>query len=149
MKVQLKAKVQGNYVDVYEKFDIKFFEYLLPAFPKSEIIQFTGSKTGDIVELRFKKPLNQRWVSDITDHKIEEDHAYFVDEGSELPWPLKFWKHKHIIRKVDNSTSIIEDDMQYSTNIKLLDLLMWPVVYLAFRPRKSLYRKYFEKHLGE
>ncbi len=126
-----------------ERFDLDLFEALKPIGAKMEVVQFTGSKTGDIVELKFVSPIKAKWVSKITDHGSDVNSAYFVDEGDTLPFPLKRWKHKHIVEKVDDNYSLIVDNIQYSSGLWLLDLLLYPAMLVGFYPRKFSYRKYF------
>jgi ligand-binding SRPBCC domain-containing protein len=126
-----------------ERFDLDLFEALKPIGAQMEVVQFTGSKTGDIVELKFVSPIKAEWISKITDHGSDRDSAYFVDEGEVLPFPLQQWKHRHIVERVDDDYSIIVDDIQYSSGFWLLDLLLYPAMLVGFYPRKFSYRKYF------
>lgn len=108
-----------------------------------EITQFTGSKTGDIVALSFTSPIRATWVSKIVEHGQDDAKAYFIDVGTKLPFPLKEWRHEHIVERIDEKTSLIVDDINYSTGYKLIDILLYPFMYLGFYPRKSGYKKYF------
>ena len=143
MNLILKTKVKGNYKDIINQFDLDLFEALAPPGPKMEIVEFTGSKKGDRVHIRFTRPLRTEWISDITADEINDREAYFIDEGVKLPFPLKFWKHKHLVRKIDEHNSEIIDDITYQGSNFLLTLLMYPAMFLAFFPRKRIYRKYF------
>lgn len=143
MKILLKQKVKGNYKDIFEKFDKKLFEYLTPDFPKIELIDFGSSKKGNIVHLRFKFPLYSDWISEITEDKITDEEAYFIDVGKKLPPPIKEWHHKHIVRKVDENVSEIIDEINFKSYFGLLTLLVFPGLFVQFYPRKRLYRKYF------
>ena len=143
MNLILKTKVRGNYIDIINKFDLDLFTALAPPGPKIEIIEFTGSKKGDRVHIRFLSPIKTEWISDITADEINETEAFFIDEGTTLPFPLKYWKHKHLIRKIDDDNSEIIDDINYRGANSLLTLLMYPAMFLAFFPRKWIYRKYF------
>lgn len=145
MKLIISQKVKGNYKGIFEKFDRNLFEYLTPKFPKMEIVEFGGSKPGNIVHIKFLSPVKQDWISEITEEQVNEKEAYFIDEGRKLPFPLKEWKHKHIIRKIDDNSSEIIDEMQFSSGIKLFDPFIYPGLFLAFNPRKKLYENYFGK----
>lgn len=145
MTIKISQKVVGNYKKVFEKFDRELFEYLTPKFPKMEIAEFGGSKPGNIVHIKFIKPFKQDWISEITEEKITDDEAYFIDEGRELPFPLKKWHHKHRIKKVDENTSEIIDEMKFSSGNFLFTLFTAPGLYFAFSPRKKLYKEYFQK----
>jgi len=135
--------VAGNYKEVMARFDRDLFEALLPRQGKTEIVSFTGSRQGDQVHLRFLSPLRFDWISDITEDGVDEQEAWFVDEGVRLPPGLTFWQHRHIVRKVDEWNSEIIDDITYKSWNILFTLFAYPVLWLAFFPRKKVYRSYF------
>jgi len=143
MNFIIKTQVAGNYLDVMERFDLDLFEALKPVGAKMEVVQFTGSQTGDIVEIKFVWPIKASWISDITDHGSDEAHAFFLDEGRVLPWPLKHWKHRHIVEKIDDQSCTIVDDITFSSGWKVLDFFMYLPLYFSFYPRKQIYRRYF------
>lgn len=143
MNLVIKTAVKGNYKDILNKFDLDLFKALAPPGPKMEIVEFTGSKKGDRVHIRFLSPVKTEWISDITADEVNDQEAFFIDEGTTLPFPLKYWKHKHLIRKIDEQHSEIIDDITYRASNSLLTLLMYPAMFLAFFPRKRIYRKYF------
>lgn len=143
MNLILKTNVRGHYLQVMDRFDESLFNALKPVGVKMIVTQFTGSKTGDTVVLEFTSPIKAKWISKITDHGHDEDQAYFVDEGTQLPFPLKSWTHKHIVQRVDDERSIIVDDMTFSTGSSIVDYLLYPFMYIGFYPRKSSYKKYF------
>ena len=144
MRILLTTRVDGHYLDVMERFDRKLFEALLPPIGKTEIKEFTGSKTGDLVHLQFISPIKAEWVSDITDHGHNEREAWFVDEGKVLPFGLKYWKHHHIVRKVDEKNSEIIDDISYKASNPILMIILYPLLWLSFFPRRFVYQKYFK-----
>ncbi len=143
MKVVLRTKVKGNYRTVMAGFDKELFLALAPPFPPIKLEKFTGSEKGDEVHIRFKAPVNSMWISDITDHGFNESEAYFIDKGRVLPWPLKSWTHRHIVRKVKDQESEIIDDIEYDSGIGFLNILLYPALYLGFLPRKRIYKRYF------
>lgn len=145
MHIKLSTPVKGNYIDVMNAFDLKLFEALKPPVGKMEVKEFTGSKKGDKVHLQFISPVKAEWISDIVEDGTTDDMAYFVDVGVVLPWPLRTWKHKHIVQRIDDDTSMIIDDITYGTSTKILSLLMYPALFASFYPRKKIYKKYFEK----
>ena len=87
MRIELTTKVNGHYQDVMSRFDRDLFEALAPPLATIKIIQFTGSKTGDIVHLKQSSPFSFEWISKIIDHGTTEDKAYFIDQG--------FWGNKN------------------------------------------------------
>jgi ligand-binding SRPBCC domain-containing protein len=140
MRIVLKSKVDCTLKKVNDNFDEELFKYLLP--PGAKLIEYGGSETGDIVHLKL--PLAGTWKSKITDHGRNSGSIYFIDEGVTLPFPLKRWKHKHILNQNENKT-IIEDNIAFSTGFLLSDALVYPFLYLAFSPRVKQYKKYFAK----
>ena len=145
MNIKLQANVAGNYKDVMARFDRGLFEALAPKQGKMEIVEFTGSKKGDRVHIRFLSPIKADWISAITEDGVDGQEAYFVDEGVQLPFPLSYWKHRHIVRKITENTSCIIDDITFRGPNKLVSLLMYPAIFLGFYPRKKIYRQYFGK----
>ena len=139
MNITLRSKVNGELTAIYNRFDDKLFRHLLP--PGAQLIEFGGSKKGDIVHLKL--PIAGEWVSKITENGASEDTCYFIDEGRKLPFPLKKWEHKHILHRKGNST-IIEDNMNFSTGNSLTDILFYPILFLSFLPRLWQYNSYFQ-----
>ncbi|HKK87935.1 MAG TPA: hypothetical protein VJ917_03735 [Saprospiraceae bacterium] len=146
MRVVIQAEVSGHYKQVFNAFDEKLFRYLLPSFPKMELKKFTGSSKGDVVHIYMHVLGGQDWVSDITEDACSSNECYFVDEGRQLPFPLRSWRHKHRILKTADQTSIIRDEIEFSSGFQLLDYLIYPFLYLAFYPRKKAYKKFFEQY---
>ncbi|MDA8886279.1 hypothetical protein OAD66_00645 [Bacteroidia bacterium] len=145
MNITLKATVQGNYKTVMAAFDRKLFEALKPSAGKMEIVSFTGSKKGDKVHMKFISPVKSEWISDIVEDNVTDERAWFVDVGTQLPWPLATWTHKHIVEKVDEHTSVIIDDMTFTGKNALLTLLLYPAIFIGFYPRNKIYQSYFKK----
>ena len=140
MNITLRSKVDASLKTVHQGFDANLFTYLLP--PGAQLIAFGGSTKGDIVHLKLS--LAGEWISEITEDGHSPDQFYFIDEGRKVPFPLKKWKHKHILHRSGNGT-IVEDNMTFSTSNGLLDVLIYPFLYLAFLPRTWQYRQYFSK----
>ena len=93
------------------------------------------------MELNFLL-FKQVWTSDITDDHEDAEQWYFIDEGTELPFFFKFWKHRHVIVKNGGNSRIV-DDIEYKTPVLLLDWLLYPLLYLQFVYRKPIYKKVF------
>ena len=145
MRLVLKTKVEGYYTDVMERFDLQLFEALKPKGADMEIVEFTGSKKGDVVHIKFNKPIKAKWISHITEHGQVDKEAYFLDIGHELPFPLKKWRHRHVVQKIDDTHSLIIDDINYWSYNVIIDLLIWPGIFLGFYPRKKVYKTYFSR----
>jgi len=145
MTITLKTPVKGNYLKVMKAFDRNLFEALKPAIGEMEIVKFTGSSKGDTVHIRFLKPIKAEWISKIVEDKITADKAWFVDVGTSIPWPLATWEHHHIVEMIDETSSMVIDQMTFTGKNFLLTLLLYPAIFFGFFPRKSIYKKYFQK----
>ncbi len=145
MNLKIKTLVDGHYKAVMAQFDLKLFEALKPPIGEMEIVEFTGSKQGDRVHIRFKSPLKAEWISEITEDFEDEKQAYFVDEGKVLPPGLTYWRHKHIVEKVTENSSHIIDDITFEGPNILVSALLYPGIFMGFYPRKRIYKKYFKK----
>lgn len=145
MNLKLTTIVSGNYKAVMDRFDRHLFEALAPKQGKLEIVEFTGSKKGDRVHLRFLSPIKADWISLITDDGVDEHQAYFVDEGDTLPFPLRYWHHRHVVKKITEDTSRIIDDITFKGPNALITFLMYPAIFIGFYPRKRIYQAYFGK----
>ncbi|MCB0706492.1 MAG: hypothetical protein KDC34_14345 [Saprospiraceae bacterium] len=143
MHIRLETEVDGNFREVIAAFDQRLFEALKPPLAKMEIVEFTGSQKGDRVHIRFLQPIKAEWISIITADEMHETEAWFTDEGTQLPWPLVFWKHQHLIQKVSEDRSLIVDNIQFRAKNAFLSFLLYPAIFMGFWPRKKIYRKYF------
>lgn len=144
MNFQIKTEVKGNFLDVYQKFDIKLFEALKPKFGAMEIIEFSGSKKGDRVHLQFLKPIQTEWISIITEDKICKNEAFFIDEGLKLPKFISYWRHKHIVKSISKNTSLIVDDITFKGTYDFVTPFLFPFLYWSFVPRRKVYQDYFD-----
>ncbi len=145
MRILIRTKVNGDYRKVFQAFDIKLFMKLKPPLVGLKVVRFDGCKKNDEVHIVTNiLGIKQKWISLITDQQYSEQDIYFIDEGVLLPKPLKYWKHKHIIEKSIDS-SIIIDDICYTTGSKIIDFLLFPALFLQFYFRKPVYKSYFSK----
>ncbi|GAB3331280.1 hypothetical protein GCM10027429_09430 [Marivirga atlantica] len=146
MHLLLKTKVDQNYLKVKEGFNEDLFTSLNPPFPPVELKEFGGSEEGDIVHLRLNFIFfKQDWISEITYDRTNIEIFEFIDEGKKLPFFLKYWKHHHKVLKLDNNTSEIVDDITFKSPFKLMDYLLYPVLWLQFAYRKPIYRRLFNR----
>ncbi len=145
MKILLRSVVDCPFEQVTKNFDRDLFEFLLPPASVAELVSYEGSNPGDKVHLAFKIPWKADWISVIKESKQGKGFYYFFDEGEKLPFGLKKWRHHHQIRQLTENQTEIIDFMHFSTGFWLMDLLARPVLFLAFFPRKRLYKKYFIK----
>jgi ligand-binding SRPBCC domain-containing protein len=146
MKILIKTTVEQDYKTVFNRFDEDLFLALKPPLLPLTLRQFDGSMEGDEVKITLGKGfLSQDWDALIVEQAESEDEIYFIDKGVKLPFFLKTWRHRHRILKLKNGKSEIIDDIEYSTPLgKPMDFLMFPVMYLQFWARKSVYKRYFK-----
>ena len=145
MLLHLQTAVQQDYLSVFHAFDERLFRRLSPPYPKLKLMRFDGSEVGDVVEVELQTGIKSfRWTSLITEREITEKEAWFVDEGQELPPPLRRWRHKHLVAK-DGDGAIIHDIIDFSTGFKPLDVLLYPLMLAQFGMRKPIYKKVFRK----
>lgn len=144
MKIVIATIVEQDYETVFDRFDEKLFLKLAPPFIPLNLQRFDGCMVGDEVHLVLGKGFfKQEWHAKIIEQQKTESEIYFIDTGALLPKPLKHWKHRHRIIKKGNQSEII-DDIAYSTGNKLLDIIMYPIMYLQFWIRKPIYKAYFK-----
>jgi ligand-binding SRPBCC domain-containing protein len=145
MRLHLQTAVQQDFKTVFEGFNEKLFLKLAPPFPKVKLIRFDGSKPGDMVAIEIRASVKTFiWTSLIIEENVAARAAYFIDEGQVLPPPLKKWRHKHLVTAEDNG-AIIHDIIEYSTGSKILDVLLYPIMWAQFSYRKPVYKKVFAK----
>ena len=143
MRFKIKATVKGNYRDVMKRFDRDLFEYLLPKGADVELVEFGGSVEGARVHIQFNSPISATWISEITEDGENDLETWFVDKGVVLPFGLRYWHHRHIVRRVSETESEIIDDIQFRCANGILTLLYFPFLYFGFYPRKRQYKRYF------
>ncbi|MGV3588216.1 MAG: SRPBCC family protein [Adhaeribacter sp.] len=145
MRIAIHTEVKQDYLSVYHNFNQQLFLALAPPFPKFKLLRFDGSQPGDVVAVELNFGLfRQTWTSLITESKITDQEAYFIDQGQQLPWPLKYWQHQHLVKNNPAGGAIISDLIQYRTSFWLFDWLLYPVMWAQFSFRKPIYRRYFK-----
>lgn len=142
MNLLIKTRLPLNYREVLKGFTVDLFKALKPPLLPLEVERFDGCKVNDEVHLRVG-PLKQKWVSLITSDFDSNKECGFIDEGKVIPFPLKYWHHTHRIVNISQDQSEIQDDIEYSTGIILLDYVLYPVLYVQFAIRPKAYKKYF------
>lgn len=145
MKIRLETIVNIPFAKVAGNFDRRLFEYLLPPKAVARLVRYDGSRPGNLVHIRFGLPYGADWISEIAGRNENDTLLEFVDVGKVLPFGLKKWRHQHLVMKIDDKTTRIVDDMQFSTCCKLFDWLVYPVLFLAFYPRKKQYKLYYHQ----
>lgn len=148
MKLTIETPVEQGYLDVKKGFDESLFKRLSPPFPPVKLLRFDGSEKGNLVSLELNFLLfKQKWTSEITEDKTTDLEFYFIDEGTELPFFLKKWKHKHRVISTGIG-SIIRDEITYEAPFGLMTWLLYPALWLQFAYRKPIYKKIFRRDSG-
>jgi ligand-binding SRPBCC domain-containing protein len=144
MKLTLQTRVEQDYLSVKKGFDQTLFQKLSPPFPPVKLLRFDGSSTGDLVvlELNFLF-FKQRWTSAITEDSTDEKEFYFIDEGIELPFFLKTWRHKHRVIQ-DGTGSLIRDEINYTAPFGWMTVLLYPTLLAQFAFRIPIYKRLFK-----
>ncbi|NQZ74747.1 MAG: hypothetical protein HRT61_01340 [Ekhidna sp.] len=144
MRVRIKTSVVASLETVKEGFTEDLFLKLNPPFPPVELLRFDGCKKNDVVALELNFILfRQYWISVITEDQDNESEWFFVDKGSQLPFFLKRWRHRHVVQQSGEGAVII-DDITYSTGTILTDLIMYPALLGQFLYRKPVYKRIFK-----
>jgi len=144
MQITITTKISQGYIAVMKGFNEDLFMQLNPPIPPVKLLRFDGCKTGDVVSLELNFIFfKQQWQSLIVEDDLSEEEFYFVDEGQKLPFFLSFWRHKHRIVKKGKASEIV-DDITFRSPFRLLNFLLFPVLWLQFWYRKPVYKKYFD-----
>lgn len=145
MHLNIKTRVDSNYLSVKEGFNEELFVKLNPPFPPVELKEFGGCTKGDIVHLILNFIFfKQDWISEITFDRTNIEIFEFIDEGKKLPFFLSYWKHHHIVHKVGDQQSEIVDDITFKSPFLIMDYLLFPVLWLQFSYRKPIYKRLFK-----
>ncbi len=141
MKIQLQTVVAGRVGEVFARFDQKLFEALSPPLMPVKVVRFDGCEVGHEIHLRL--PVGD-WISLITDRVVGENECLFVDEGKKLPFPFVYWRHRHIVRGAQEGSLII-DAIEYKTKSAFMDILVRPILWVMFKARHPVYRRFFQE----
>ncbi|MEY4954560.1 MAG: hypothetical protein RI981_645 [Bacteroidota bacterium] len=143
---QITSQVSATLPYVWSKFDQKLLAKLSPPFPIARIIQFDGCHVNDkvCIELDFLL-YRTRWYSVISSFKADASSYVFVDEGTSVPFGIKTWRHEHRIESISPNECAIIDKIQFQTNYKLLDWLLFPLIWGMIIYRIPFYKKYLHQ----
>ncbi len=144
MRITLHTAVQQSYRTVFQGFTKDLFLKLAPPFPPIQLLRFDGCQKGDEVHLELNMIFfKQRWDALIIESGELDNELYFIDQGTTLPFFLQTWQHHHrIVQQTDGSSCII-DDFTYTSPFRLMDYLLYPVLYIQFAMRKPIYQEVF------
>ncbi len=143
MRLIISTPVNSTPMQVFRQFDQSLFLKLAPPFPPVKLIRFDGCRQGDVVSLQLNFLLfKQTWTSSITEQETTTEAIWFVDQGTQLPFFLTFWNHKHLIQKTEAGSEIV-DEITFQSPWFLPEFLLYPVLWLQFVYRKPIYKKVF------
>ena len=145
MNIQVRTylKTESTLEQVFSLFNKDMFYYLTKKAPVKPV-RYDGDEIGDEIHLDMLFPWKDKWISVITEREIGDQESYFVDEGKKLPFGIKSWKHKHIVRKAEGGIEIV-DDITFSAGNKVLDIF-W---YISFLPQFLARRPQYKTFIGE
>ena len=141
----VKTLVEQDYLTVAGNFGKDLFLSLNPPFPPVTLLRYDGNQPGNEVHLELNFLLfRQTWVSVIQTDFKDENEYFFIDEGTQLPFFLKYWHHKHRLIRQGTQTRIV-DEVTFRSPFVLTDFLLFPVLYFQFLYRQPIYKKYFKR----
>jgi ligand-binding SRPBCC domain-containing protein len=139
----LSSPVKAPLSHIKELFTSNLLLKLSPPFPQVSLERFDGCKKDDQVILKINLLLTKlTWSSLITAENNTTEEWYFVDEGVEMPFGLRFWRHKHRVIEVNPLHSLIIDEISFDTGMTFLNYLLFPFLWGMIFYRKPLYKKY-------
>lgn len=147
-RILVSTKVESDFDTVIKGFDSGLLAKLNPPFPRVKLLRYDGNQTGDEVHIELNFFIYRTvWISRITDFMHGSSEYTFVDEGVQLPFFLKSWRHRHSII-TENGSTIIRDDIRYSSSGRFVELFMYLPLLLQFRYRRPVYRSVFRNRAG-
>ena len=148
--LEITHYVGGTVDEVFAGFTEELFVRLSPKLPPAKLLRYDGNRFGDFVIIRLGvPPVTQEWISEITAHHVGSHESYFVDEGRVLPFPLKRWRHRHVVRQDAPDRVAIVEDITYSAGGALANALLRPLLRQQFGARGPAYRAVFGAPSGE
>lgn len=145
INIQTFFKTDEPLSNIFKLFNKDMFFFLTKNAPVKPI-RYDGDYIGAEIHLQMLLPWKDEWISVITDRKEGEKLSYFTDKGKKLPYNIKKWQHKHIVKKVKNGI-IIEDDISFESTNWFFNQF-WRLSFIPqFLMRKKQYKKYLNKCL--
>jgi hypothetical protein len=129
--------------------DSALFDYIKPKFPPTKVLVYDGIAAGQPIAFEINVlGWRQTWRGHIAEHHEPpaadpQGERWFVDVGLQLPFPLKQWRHRHLVRSTGPSSCQIVEQIAFSCGVPALDFLLWPGLYFTFWPRIWLYKRWF------
>lgn len=113
----------------------------ITGFPKIRILGDKDVTEGAAVHLEMNFYfMKLEWKGEIT--KVVPE-AFFMDEGTDLPYPFTSWRHVHAFKAVDEKTTRMIDRVEFTAKVPS------PFVRLMlkgmFKDRQRQLKKHFPK----
>jgi ligand-binding SRPBCC domain-containing protein len=146
MRFQILTSVQGSHREVFAGFDHQLLLKLTPPGAKIELLHadMPDAPQGYIqLRVTLLGIIRQNWINDFSHFELSDRECHFVDQGRQMPFPIRFWRHDHRVLADGADRSIINDDVTFKTGFFLLDWLLFPLLWLQFRYRRPIYKRHF------
>lgn len=134
--------------EVYRVFNYDLLWALSPPFAKPRAVLYEGNRPGHRMVFGLVTPLGTKhWAGRVTEEGHTANEIYFVDEGEQMPFGLRLWRHKH--RMIRNGAgTLLRDEVRFETRNPLFTALLFPVLYAQFIYRKPRYEKCIRRLLA-
>jgi ligand-binding SRPBCC domain-containing protein len=143
LSYSISTPIQASLSHVKELFTADLLLRLSPPFPRVSLQRFDGCKKDDNVILEINLVFTKvTWSSLITEDKLTADEWFFIDEGVKMPFGLHYWQHKHRVKKINEESCEIIDEISFDTRNEFLNYLLFPFLWGMIFYRKPLYQKY-------
>ena len=143
LSYSISTSIQAPISYVKELFTANLLLRLSPPFPRVSLQRFDGCKKDDNVILEINLVFTKvTWSSLITEDKLTADEWFFIDEGVKMPFGLNYWQHKHRVKKINENSCEIIDEISFDTRNEFLNYLLFPFLWGMIFYRKPFYQKY-------
>ncbi len=143
LSYSISTSIQAPISHVKELFTANLLMRLSPPFPRVTLQRFDGCKKDDNVILEINLVFTKvTWSSLITEDKLTADEWFFIDQGVKMPFGLNYWQHKHRVKKINEESCEIIDEISFDTRNEFLNYLLFPFLWGMIFYRKPLYQKY-------
>jgi ligand-binding SRPBCC domain-containing protein len=143
LSYSISTPIQASLSHVKELFTADLLLRLSPPFPRVSLQRFDGCKKDDNVILEINLVFTKvTWSSLITEDKLTADEWFFIDEGVKMPFGLHYWQHKHRVKKINEESCEIIDEISFDTRNEFLNYLLFPFLWGMVFYRKPFYQKY-------
>ena len=143
LSYSISTPIQAPISHVKDLFTADLLLRLSPPFPRVSLQRFDGCKKNDnvilVINLLFTKVT---WSSLITEDALTTDEWYFIDQGVKMPFGLRYWQHKHRVKKINDVSCEIIDEISFDTRNEFLNYLLFSFLWGMIFYRKPFYKKY-------